>query len=74
MRLCLPKSHVVIFCKFFVNQDLGLGKKLCKLLSFLYLLTHGRHLTNFENMCTLFEFLKIKHCTKNIGVQILIGD
>jgi hypothetical protein len=27
MKLCLPKSHVIIFCKFFVYQDLGFSKK-----------------------------------------------
>jgi hypothetical protein len=27
MKLCLPKSHVIMFCKFFVYQDIGFNKK-----------------------------------------------
>ncbi len=40
----------------------------------LYLLTHWKHMTNFENINILFELMKVKHCPKNIGVTILVWE
>lgn len=30
----------------------------------LYLLTHGKRMTNFENISILLELMKVKHCPK----------
>jgi hypothetical protein len=48
-----------------VNQDFAYNnRKFVQFVVIRYLLTHGRPMTDFENMRSFLVLLKVKHCPK----------
>jgi hypothetical protein len=48
-------------------------KKNLQFVAILYLLTHGKLMSDFENMGFLLDLLKVKHCYIKYGVLIYGG-
>jgi len=70
-KKCAHAEKQVLFAQILVNfvfqlviyQGLASNKrKFVQFLVILYVLSHSRPMTNFENMKSLLELLKVKHC------------
>jgi hypothetical protein len=63
MKFCLSKSPIIMLSNILLIKIWHLTcKKNLQFVAILYLLTHGKLMSDFENMGFLLDLLKIKHC------------